>query len=382
MFPDGYADPDRGSIPEGAAGDWYGRARRRGSAGAAVDTGVRMLLASTTRPLSLWIERSTESELLRWMTASVLEPLLIVGTVLLVASVVLRVVRRALRGVVGRAKEPKGILPSAFLPGHKEGSAEVEDEVRVRQLRREQRADALGTLAESVARVLIWGFAILTALGTVGVNLAPLIAGAGVLGVAIGFGAQDIVKDFLSGVIMLVEDQYGVGDIIDSGVASGVVEEVSLRTTRIRDVNGTVWHIPNGSISRVGNMTQGWSRMLLDIEVAYETDIDHAFAVIEQLLRTFEQREDVAERLLGEPMEIWGVNDLGDSGVAIRVVARAVPGQQWALARLLRLEVKREFDRVGIEIPYPQRTVWHRGLGAEGTELPPGSAPGAEAPGV
>jgi small conductance mechanosensitive channel len=161
---------------------------------------------------------------------------------------------------------------------------------------------------------------------------------------------------------MLVEDQYGVGDIIDAGAASGVVEEVSLRTTRIRDVNGTVWHIPNGSIARVGNMTQGWSRMLLDVHVSYETDVDEAIAVVEQLLRRFEQREEVAERLLGEPIEIWGVNDLGDSSVAIRVVGKAVPGQQWALARLLRLEIKREFDRIGIEIPYPQRTVWHRGL--------------------
>jgi len=206
----------------------------------------------------------------------------------------------------------------------------------------------------------VWGFAILTALGTVGINLAPLIAGAGVLGVAIGFGAQDLVKDFLSGVLMLIEDQYGVGDVIDAGDAVGVVEEVSLRTTRIRDVGGTVWHVPNGSIARVGNMTQEWSRMLLDVGVAYETDVDRAIDLLHGVLERFQARDDVREMLLDEPMEIWGVNDLGDSSVAIRVVAKTVPGQQWALGRLFRQVVKRELDAAGIEIPYPQRTVWHR----------------------
>jgi moderate conductance mechanosensitive channel len=323
-----------------------------------------MLLATIGRPLTVWVTRLTDNELVLWGVASVLEPFLIILTILLVAMVALRISGRALRRVVERAKEPRVRLPVAFLPAHSTAVAEDAEEARVRQARREQRAEALGTLSVSVLRVAVWGFAILTALGTVGVNLAPLIAGAGVLGVAIGFGAQDIVKDFLSGVIMLVEDQYGVGDVIDAGSATGVVEEVSLRTTRIRDVNGTVWHIPNGSISRVGNLTQGWSRMIIDVEVAYETDVDRAIEFLTEVLRRFEQREDVQERLLGEPMEIWGVNDLGDSSVAIRVVARTVPGQQWALGRLFRQVVKRELDEAGIQIPYPQRTVWHRGLPA------------------
>jgi len=321
-----------------------------------------MLLATIERPLTVWVARLTDNELIIWGVASVLEPMLIVLTILLVATIVLRVVSRALGRVVERAKEPRVRMPVGFLGAASTVDADDAEEARVRQARREQRAEALGTLAVSVVRVLIWGFAILTALGTVGVNLAPLIAGAGVLGVAIGFGAQDIVKDFLSGVIMLVEDQYGVGDVIDAGSATGVVEEVSLRTTRIRDVNGTVWHVPNGSIARVGNLTQGWSRMIIDVDVAYETDVDHAIEFLTEVLRRFEQREDVQERLLGEPMEIWGVNDLGDSSVAIRVVARTVPGQQWALGRLFRQVVKRELDAAGIEIPFPQRTVWHRGL--------------------
>jgi small-conductance mechanosensitive channel len=334
--------------------------------------------STTTRPLTLWVERFSDSELVLWMVRFVFEPLLIVVAILLIAGVVLRVARRALRRVVGRAKEPRPIITASFRTSDDRGPEEDADEALVRQVRREQRAEALGTLTQSVVGVLVWGFAILTAVGTIGVNLGPLIAGAGVLGVAIGFGAQGIVKDFLSGVIMLVEDQYGVGDVIDAGVATGVVEEVSLRTTRLRDVTGTVWHVPNGSIARVGNMTQGWSRMVLDVEVAYETDVDHAIDVLEVLIRRVEQQEDVREMLLGDPMEIWGVHDLGDSGVAIRVVARTVPGKQWGLGRRLRLEVKREFDRVGIEIPYPQRTVWHRGLGEELPSLSDRPDPSAE----
>ena len=328
-----------------------------------------MLLATTSRPLSLWVGGLTDNEAVLWLVGAVAEPLLVVIVVLLGAALVLRIVRRALRRVIERAKDPGAMLPGGFLSG-----PEDEEEVRVTRARREQRAEALGTLAESVVRVLVWGFAILTALGTVGVNLAPLIAGAGVLGVAIGFGAQDIVKDFLSGVIMLVEDQYGVGDVIDAGAASGVVEEVSLRTTRLRDVNGVVWHIPNGSIGRVGNMTQEWSRMLVDVDVAYETDVDRALELLADVVARFEEREDVRERLFGEPMEVVGVHALGDSGITIRVIGKTQPGQHWALGRLFRQVVKRELEAAGIEIPYPQRTVWHRGL-PEGTTLPP--LPGA-----
>ena len=321
---------------------------------------------ATARPLSFWVGGLTDNELVLWAVASILEPFLIIVLVLIAATLVLRFVRRALRRMIDRAKGPGSVLPGGVFGSGRE----FDEEGRALLARREQRAEALGTLAESVLRVLVWGFAILTALGTVGVNLAPLIAGAGVLGVAIGFGAQDIVKDFLSGVIMLVEDQFGVGDVIDAGAASGVVEEVSLRTTRLRDVNGVVWHIPNGSIGRVGNMTQEWSRMLIDVDVAYETDVDRAIVLLGDILGRFQEREDVREVLLGDPMEVWGVTALGDSSVSIRVVAKTVPGEQWALGRLFRQVVKRELEAAGIEIPYPQRTVWHRGL-PDGAALPP-----------
>jgi small conductance mechanosensitive channel len=315
-------------------------------------------LATTARPLTLWVQGLTDNELVGWIVGSIVEPLLIVAAILVAASITIRLIRRALRRVIDRAKDPRALMPAGFLAG--DSNKATPEELRVHQARREQRAEALGTLAQSVIRVVVWGFAILTALGTVGINLAPLIAGAGILGVAIGFGAQDIVKDFLSGVIMLVEDQFGVGDVINAGEATGVVEEVSLRTTRIRALDGTVWHVPNGSISRVGNMTQEWSRMVIDVGVAYETDVDQAIELLHGVLERFQQRPEVQEQLLGEPMEIWGVNDLADSSVAIRVVAKTVPGQQWALGRLFRQVVKQELDAAGVEIPYPQRTVWHR----------------------
>jgi small conductance mechanosensitive channel len=316
-----------------------------------------MPVATTARPLTLWVERLTDIELVSWVVGWVVEPLLIVAAILVAASITIRVIRRALRRVIDRAKDPRALMPTGFLVGDDEATPE---ELRVHQARQDQRAEALGTLAQSVIRVVVWSFAILTALGTIGINLAPLIAGAGILGVAVGFGAQDIVKDFLSGVIMLVEDQFGVGDVIDAGEATGVVEEVSLRTTRIRALDGTVWHVPNGSISRVGNMTQEWSRMVIDVGVAYETDIDRAIELLRGVLERFQQRPEVREQLLGEPMEILGVNDLADSSVTIRIVAKTVPGQQWALGRLFRQVVKQELDAAGVEIPYPQRTVWHR----------------------
>ena len=151
----------------------------------------------------------------------------------------------------------------------------------VTSVRRVQRAETIGAVLRSVGIAAVWTVAIMAMLSQVGVDAGPLIAGAGILGVALGFGAQNLVRDFLSGIFMLIEDQYGVGDVIDVGHASGQVEAVNLRSTRLRDVDGTLWHVPNGEIRRVGNKSQGWSRALLDVEVPLEVDIAAAMAVIE-----------------------------------------------------------------------------------------------------
>ena len=199
-------------------------------------------------------------------------------------------------------------------------------------------------------------------LGQLDMDLAPLIAGAGIGGLALGFGAQSIVKDFLSGLFMLIEDQYGVGDIVDVGSALGTVEKVSLRSTTIRDVKGTVWHVPNGAISRVGNFSQLWSRALLDVEVAYDTDLDLARDVIQSVGDSlWADKEWGGDELMERP-EIWGVQELGASAVALRLVVKTEPSKQWAVERELRLRLKVAFDEAGIEIPFPQQTVWHRNI--------------------
>ena len=166
-------------------------------------------------------------------------------------------------------------------------------------------------------------------LGEIGINLGPLIAGAGIIGVALGFGSQSLVKDFLSGVFILVEDQFGVGDIVDlDGQTSGTVDAVSLRTTRLRSVDGTLWHVPNGEIRRVGNKSQHWSRALIDIEVAYDTDLDHAEAVIARVADEIATGDaDVIEQ-----PEVWGVEQLGANGIVIRLVVKTRPSEQFRVS--------------------------------------------------
>jgi small-conductance mechanosensitive channel len=230
-----------------------------------------------------------------------------------------------------------------------------------------QRIDALGSVLRSCVAVVVYAIALLLILSEFGISLAPLLAGAGIVGLAVGFGAQSLVKDFFTGVFILLEDQFAVGDIVDLGEATGVVENVSLRTTRLRSVDGVVWHIPNGEILRVGNMSQHWSRSLLDIEVTYDTDLTRAKRVIAEVAADYASSDpDVIE----EP-EVWGVEALGATGIVIRLVVKTRPSEQWRIARELRERVKEAFDREGIEFPFAQQTVWTRPAGAPGAEEPP-----------
>ena len=232
-----------------------------------------------------------------------------------------------------------------------------------------RRVETVAALFRSIVSVAVWTTAALMALAELGLNLGPLIAGAGIVGVAVGFGAQNLVRDFLSGIFMLVEDQYGVGDVIDAGPAVGTVESVGLRSTRLRDVNGTVWHLPNGHIERVGNRLQQWARAVLDVAVSYQTDIGHATEVIRRTADTMCQDEEFAGSTLSEP-EVWGVEDLGADSVTIRVVLKTAPHDQLKITRELRARIKGAFDDAGIEIPFAQRTIWHRGTDGSVAVLP------------
>jgi small-conductance mechanosensitive channel len=274
--------------------------------------------------------------------------------ILLGAAIVNRLARRAVKR--GLAKLGSGGLRERLGPAGIRTPAVLTDTGDLTP-RSSQRIEALSTVLRSVASFGVWVLAIFLVLGQVGIDLGPLLAGAGIIGVAIGFGSQSLVKDFLSGIFILVEDQFGVGDVVDVGDAVGVVEVVSLRTTRLRSVDGTVWHVPNGEIRLVGNKSQHWSRALLDIQVAYTTDIGEACEVIKRVAD--DAWREAPETILEEP-ELWGVENLGAHGVDIRLVVKTQPSKQWEVSRLIRERVKAAFDERGIEIPFPQQTVWMR----------------------
>jgi small conductance mechanosensitive channel len=216
--------------------------------------------------------------------------------------------------------------------------------------RRHQRANTMGSLLKSVSTGVILSIIGVMVLSKVGIDIAPVIASAGIIGVALGFGAQNLVKDFLSGIFMILEDQYGVGDVIDAGEATGTVEAVSLRVTRLRDINGTVWYVRNGEIARIGNQSQNWARAVLDITVSYDSDLTHVQAVLLDEAHQLFVTDDFAGVILEEP-EVWGVQDFGKDGAVVRVALKTAPLQQWFVARAMRQRIKARFDVEGITIP-------------------------------
>ncbi|MEV0522043.1 mechanosensitive ion channel family protein [Streptomyces sp. NPDC050439] len=225
--------------------------------------------------------------------------------------------------------------------------------------RREQRARTIGSVLSSIVTVVVGVMAMAMLLDQIGIALGPLLASAGVVGLAIGFGAQSLVADYLSGMLIMLEDQYGVGDSVDLGEAVGEVEHVGLRLTQIRDLNGGLWHIRNGEILRVRNDSQEWARAVLDVSVAYESNLDTVYSALERTGRAMRQEAQFASVLLEDPA-VWGVQSLDADGVVVRVAVKTLPLQQWAVTRELRRRVKEALDEAGIDIPYPQRTVWMR----------------------
>ena len=225
------------------------------------------------------------------------------------------------------------------------------------ELRAKARADTLATVFRSVALIAIWVFTGLLALGQLGINLAPLIAGAGIVGVAIGFGSRSAIEDFLSGLFMMVEDTYSVGDDIDFGKGRGTVEKVSLRSTSIRTRQGVVWTVPNGKIAHVANFSQLWARAQVDIEVSYNCDLRQAMEVIRQAGQDMWEDPEWGDDELSEPPQVKGVQSLGESGIFIRVRAKTRPSVQWRTERELRLRIKEALDTAGIEMPFPHRTL-------------------------
>ena len=247
-----------------------------------------------------------------------------------------RVVRHAERGMLPDRLTPVGRTPT---PGDQQAMA-----------RRVQRAGAIGSLLSSAVSGLMIGLVIVMVLAELGVDVAPILASAGIVGVALGFGAQSLVKDFLSGIFMIVEDQYGVGDTVDLGPAIGQVEAISLRVTRIRDVNGTVWYVRNGEILRVGNLSQNWGLATVDIPIAPSQDAAKALAVLSQVSSDLWADEEFSGVLV-EPPEVVGVEAISAESVMLRTSVKTVPMHSARVAREFRHRAKARFDAEGIEGP-------------------------------
>ena len=266
-----------------------------------------------------------------------------------------------------------GLLLPARVPRFSRGrSTKAEQEVAARdsitQARRVQRAQTMGSLLKSIVTGLLIAIIGTMMLSEIGVNIAPIIASAGIVGLALGFGAQSLVKDFLSGIFMIFEDQFGVGDVVNVGEAIGTVEAVSLRVTRLRSLDGTVWYVPNGEILRVGNLSQNWSRAVIDVGIAYDSDVVHAKKVLAEVGESMWDDDDFRDLLIEQP-EVTGVEGLGADSVDLRIMVKTAPLQNWAVARELRQRIKARFDAEGIEIPFAQRVVWHREETAAAAEL-------------
>ncbi|WP_084469557.1 mechanosensitive ion channel family protein [Jiangella gansuensis] len=223
--------------------------------------------------------------------------------------------------------------------------------------RRALRAETLGSVLRSITTVVIGSIAVVMALEILGYSVGPLLASAGIAGVALGFGAQNLVKDFLAGASMLLEDQFGVGDVVDMGEASGVVEAVSLRVTRLRSVDGTVWYVRNGEVMRLGNSSQDWARAVVDVSVAYDSDTTAVRRLLEEIATHLAEEDEWSDLILEQP-EVWGVEQLAADSIVIRLVVKTRPLEQWKVGRELRERIKRRFDAEGIEIPFPQRSLW------------------------
>ncbi|MGV0741707.1 mechanosensitive ion channel family protein [Mycolicibacterium sp. XJ870] len=219
-------------------------------------------------------------------------------------------------------------------------------------VRRQQRAQTIGSVLKSTVSIVLLVWVVLTVLSVLGVNIAPFIASAGVVGLAIGFGAQNLVRDFVTGVFMLLEDQYGVGDNVDLGDAVGEVQSVGLRITTVRDIDGTLWYVRNGEIARVGNMSQEYAVARIEVPVALTADIDRAEEVALEAAEAAIAEPPLADKVLGEP-EMLGVQELSPDLLKLRMTLKTKPNAQWAVQRKLRREVLRAYDEHGIDLPYP-----------------------------
>jgi small conductance mechanosensitive channel len=283
------------------------------------------------------------SEVGDWLVGT---PLLILLTIVL-GLVVRWVLHRLINRIVATAASKRAERIASLL-----GNRRASSSVGAANARHVQRTQTMGALLKSITTFVVFGVTGLTVLSLVGIPLTPILTSAGVGGVALAFGAQSLVKDFLSGVFMIIEDQYGVGDVIDTGEAVGTVENVSLRITQLRDAQGMTWYVRNGEIIRIGNKTQGWSTAMVDIPIAYDQDVEKAIATIREVVSVMDDDERWQDILLEEP-NVVGVESMSAGVITIRILAKTVANEQFAIQREIREQVKGALDRAGIKSPSP-----------------------------
>jgi small conductance mechanosensitive channel len=274
-----------------------------------------------------------------WLLA---KPLHIVG--ILIVAILARLL---LHRVIRRLTTNNGKIPALLRPLRERSPQSLASLVSDR---RSQRAKTIGSVLQSIVSFVIWGLAVVLVLGDLGFNLTPIIASAGVIGVAVGFGAQNLVKDFLSGIFMLLEDQYGVGDVVDLGEATGTVESVGLRVTTVRDYAGTVWYVRNGEVQRVGNSSQGFAVAVVDVPLGYASDVNQALHLLEKVATDAITEAPMSTDVL-EPPKVLGVQGMTTDNVTLRLTVKVRPARQWATQRELRRRIMAVFDEAGIHAP-------------------------------
>ncbi|WP_134713461.1 mechanosensitive ion channel family protein [Saccharomonospora xinjiangensis] len=308
-----------------------------------------------TRDMETWcgqVYRITGNEWLAasadWLVARPLRILLILLGAFLVRLLIRKLIDRLTRTPAGEpGSDSPGKLPALLRP-LKERAPEMLGPVALE--RRRQRAQTIGSVLKSLTSFVVFGLAFVLILGELGINLAPILASAGIVGVAIGFGAQNLVRDFLSGIFMMLEDQYGVGDVVDVGEAIGTVESVGLRITTVRDLNGTVWYVRNGEVLRVGNFSQGYAVAVVDIPLGYDTDVTKATAVLEEVAKEAAEDASIRPDVLESP-QVLGVENVTPEALQFRLTTKVRPGRQWAVQRALRAEIMRALEREGFDPP-------------------------------
>ncbi|QKW21974.1 mechanosensitive ion channel family protein [Kitasatospora sp. NA04385] len=292
-------------------------------------------VTDTTRQAAGWLDENWQG----WVVDGV-RIVFILGLALVLRAVVRKVIDKlvARMGRPAEADNDHGVLGGLLA-----NSGVVNTE------RRQQRSEAIGSVLRSAASFTILGTASLMALSVLGVDLAPLLASAGVAGVAIGFGARNLVTDFLSGVFMIMEDQYGVGDEIDTGVATGTVLEVGLRVTKLRGSSGEIWYIRNGEVKRIANMSQGWGTATVDVQIGYKEDLERVELLVAE---TAEQlaKESPYDELIWGRVKVLGVESVSVDSVQLRIEARCSPGKSAQVSRALRVRLKAAFDLAGVKL--------------------------------